>query len=116
MSLDIDIIQKSEKFQRVLDIIKNGSKKFYIFDGIIGAGKTTFITMLESNLVKGGIKAKAILEPVDIWNETGALKYFYSDIERNCYEFQTFTYITRINAIIDAIYENQDIDIYLWNY
>uniref|UniRef100_A0A6C0HMA0 Deoxynucleoside kinase domain-containing protein n=1 Tax=viral metagenome TaxID=1070528 RepID=A0A6C0HMA0_9ZZZZ len=113
MSLDLDIVTKSEKFQKVLDIIKNGKKKFYIFDGIIGAGKTTFITMLETSLKKTGIKAKAILEPVDIWNDTGALKYFYSDIEQNCYEFQTFTYITRIDSVINTIFDNQDIDIYL---
>ena len=113
MSLDIDVLQRSEKFANVLNIIKNGSKKFYIFDGIIGAGKTTFIKLLETYLNNNGTSTKAILEPVEVWNSTGALQYFYSDIPRNCYEFQTFTYITRIESIIDTIYNNPDIDVYL---
>jgi deoxyadenosine/deoxycytidine kinase len=113
MSLDINIITNTEKFETVLKILKDRTKKFYIFDGIIGAGKTTFINMLESHLKNKGIDVKAILEPVELWNQTNTLKYFYEDIPKNCYEFQTFTYITRIGSVIDEIYANQNADIYL---
>ena len=114
MSLDIDLIKNTEKFEVVLKILKEKKKKFYIFDGIIGAGKTTFINMLEKHLnLQENIKTKAILEPVELWKETNTLKYFYNDIPKNCYEFQTFTYITRVSTVIDEIYNNQTADIYL---
>jgi len=114
MSLDINMIENREKFEKVLEILKERKKKFYIFDGIIGAGKTTFITMLENHLnTVENLKTKAILEPVELWKETNTLAYFYNDIPKNCYEFQTFTYITRVSKVIDDIYNNQTVDIFL---
>lgn len=112
MSLDIDIETQSKKFLKVLEILKDKNKKKIIIDGVIGAGKTTLISLMQNNL-KSTLKIKAIFEPVDLWNKTGALQYFYKDITKNCYEFQTYTFITRINKIIDEIYENQDADIYI---
>jgi deoxyadenosine/deoxycytidine kinase len=129
MSLSIDIDYQSEKFQKVLDVLKDTTRKFIIVDGVIGAGKTTVMKLLEKNINninnivinnsdtyytnKKQIKVKAIYEPVDLWNKTGALQYFYKDIPKNCYEFQTYTFITRISSVIDEIYNCQDADIYI---
>lgn len=85
--------------------------KFIVFDGLIGAGKTTLIKKLEEGMKEKGLRVKALTEPVQVWRETGALEHFYKDIKQNCYEFQTFVYISRIKDILNNI-EN-DIDIYL---
>lgn len=119
MSLDIDIDIQSKKFQKVLEIFKDVNKKFIVIDGVIGAGKTTLIKLIQednnhnNHNHKHSLKIKAIFEPVDLWNKTGALQYFYKDIEKNCYEFQTYTFITRIGRVIDEIYDNPDADIYI---
>ena len=119
MSLDIDIDIQSKKFQKVLEIFKDVNKKFIVIDGVIGAGKTTLIKLIQednnnnNNNINHPFKIKAIYEPVDLWNKTGALQYFYKDIEKNCYEFQTYTFITRIGRVIDEICENPDADIYI---
>jgi deoxyadenosine/deoxycytidine kinase len=116
MSLDIDIDIQSQKFQKVLEIFKDVNKKFIVIDGVIGAGKTTLIKLIQEdnhNNHNHPLKIKAIFEPVDLWNKTGALQYFYKDIDKNCYEFQTYTFITRIGKVIDEIYENPDADIYI---
>lgn len=114
MSLALDISYEQNKLQIVQNILKDKNKKFIVIDGLISAGKTTLIRLIEKHLnEKGKYKVKAIFEPVDHWNSTGALKYFYLDIPKNCYEFQTFTYITRIKTVIDEIYNNQNIDIFI---
>jgi len=114
MSLDIDFTQQQAKFQKVLEIFKSPNKKFIVVDGVISAGKTTLIKLLENKInSEGKYKVKAIYEPVDLWNSTGALQHFYEDIPKNCYEFQTFTYITRIQTVINDIYNNPDADIYI---
>jgi deoxyadenosine/deoxycytidine kinase len=116
---------QSEKFQTVLNILKDINRKFIVIDGVIGAGKTTVIRLLESKLSstvtasspnhqsEKRLKVKAIYEPVDLWNRTGALKYFYEDITKNCYEFQTYTFVTRIGSVIDEIYNCPDADVYI---
>jgi len=108
MSLDINFILKNEKYEKVRSIMLDPKRKFIIIDGVIGAGKTTLISKIEKIP-----KIKAIYEPVELWNTTGALQYFYKDITKNCYEFQTYTYITRINTIIDEIYNCPDAEIYI---
>jgi len=114
MALDIEFTQQQEKFQKVLEILKSKEKKFIVVDGVISAGKTTLIKLLEKSINKQvQFKVKAIYEPVDLWNSTGALKYFYQDIPSNCYEFQTYTYITRIASVINDIYANPDADVYI---
>ena len=126
MSLDINIDIQSKKFQKVLEILKDVNKKFIVIDGVIGAGKTTLIKLIQEDNNKNHnnnnnhihnsnhpLKIKAIFEPVDLWNKTGVLQYFYSDITKNCYEFQTYTFITRISKVIDEIYDNPDADIYI---
>ena len=100
-------------FVYVIMIDTKKSSKYIFFDGIIGAGKTTLIKLLEENMKNSGYKVKAIYEPVDEWEKSGALKLFYQDIEKHCYEFQTYTFITRIERLLNEIYDEEDIDYYL---
>jgi deoxyadenosine/deoxycytidine kinase len=102
-----------EQIDIVKNIITNPNKKFIVFDGIIGAGKTTLINLLNKYYSDKGIKVHPIYEPVDIWQSTGALQYFYGDISQRCYEFQTFAVITRVKRIVEDILANPDCDIYL---
>ena len=101
-----------EKYEKFKTIIKN--KKFFTIDGIIGGGKTYLGEKLQTYFnTENKIKTLFIPEPVNVWEESGAFKRFYNDISNNCYEFQTFTYITRIQAVIDAVLNNPDVDLYI---
>lgn len=72
-------------------------------DGIIGAGKTHFISSLEEFYQKKGIKYVVVREPVDLWEgEGGILQSFYKDSKRWCYTFQTTAFIDRIVALQDG--------------
>ena len=114
LQIDLNIDFKSVKFRKVQEILADKNKKFIIVDGVIGAGKTTVISLIEKEINNyKELKVKAIYEPVKLWSDIGALQYFYKDIEKNCYEFQTFSYITRIKSVIDEIYNCQDADIYI---
>ena len=126
MSLDINRLFHKEKLDKVHKILQDPTRKIVVVDGVIGAGKTTTIREIEkrfdkineennkhdSNNIKK-LKIKAIYEPVEIWKTTGALEYFYEDIPKHAYSFQTFTYITRIASVINEIYDNPDADIYI---
>ena len=106
-------------------------------DGIIGAGKTSLVKLLGvklTNAIKmrlcstGTIKTDNVLfehatndnlniciiyEPVELWKSTGALAHFYEDKANHAYDFQSFVYITRIQAIKNAVKANPDADIYI---
>lgn len=99
---------KLKKFNKI-----HPSKKFIVIDGLIGAGKSTFIKKYVEYCKSIDIKAHPIYEPVELWKNIGALERFYSDIPQNCYEFQTFTYITRIESVIDEVVENPDAEVYI---
>lgn len=98
-----------------MDLFKSiiSSKKLIVFDGIIGAGKTTTLGLVHKHLESKNIKSHCIYEPVDLWRDIGALNEFYKDINNKCLEFQTFTYITRIKRIITEILNNPNADYYL---
>ena len=124
MSLDIYKVFHMAKLQKVHNILNDNNRVVVVVDGVIGAGKTTTIKEIEKRFEKINndnennknykkIKIKAIYEPVELWKTTGALEYFYKDIAKNAYSFQTFTYITRIASVIDEIYDNPDADIYI---
>lgn len=79
-----------------------------IFDGLIGSGKTTLINSLCNYMNSKGIKTLSVLEPVHLWKECGALEHFYKNIPQNCYEFQTFVYVTRIKDLLSKYKENKE--------
>lgn len=114
MELDIDFTTQQTKYNIVRNILTSPNKKFIVIDGVISAGKTTLIRLLEDKLNREStLKVKAIYEPVDLWNATGALQYFYDDVPNRAYEFQTYTYITRIARVINELAANPDADVYL---
>lgn len=114
LSLDFDFGIKQEQIALVQSILKNPKQKKILVDGNIGAGKTTLVKLLEAYYNEKGLKTKAILEPVDIWRESGALQYFYGDISGRSYEFQTFTFITRIKRVFEDILSCPNADIYIF--
>lgn len=92
----------------------SSTPKVIVIDGLIGSGKTTILNSLSKILNDKGIKTLAIVEPVDQWKEIGALEHFYKDIKQNCYEFQTYVYITRVKDLLENYnkYKN-DYDVFI---
>lgn len=75
----------------------------YLVEGNIGAGKSTFLHLVQKNLPELNV----VFEPVDVWQaeECGKslLQNFYSDTPRWAYTMESFTLINRI-------YENNKIN------
>lgn len=72
-----------------------------VVDGIISAGKTTYIQILTHLLTKRGWKVTVVKEPVDKWKESGLLQAFYCDLSRWGYHFQTMAFVDRVNENIE---------------
>jgi len=70
-------------------------KKYFIVEGNIGAGKSTFMRMLHNNL-----QMPVMYEPVHRWQSIGGshnvLEKFYQDSQRWAYTFQSYAFLTRI--------------------
>ena len=70
---------------------------YFVIEGNIGAGKSTFLRLLKEKL---GIDV--IYEPTDKWQrkdkEGNLLDLFYKDTQRWAYTFQSYAFITRIQA------------------
>lgn len=81
--------------------------KFVIVDGLIAAGKSTLLKVLEESFPK----SKVIYEPSKHWEETGNLERFYKalslqDAENRSaqiYRFQTYVFQTRIKEILNVL-------------
>ena len=111
-------------------------------DGLIGAGKTALCELLGAKLAEaiseiavashdeysskliehaktGDVTVEVIFEPVEIWKSSGALARFYADVKNRAYEFQSFVYTTRVEAVRDAVekyrlaHDGKDADIYI---
>lgn len=67
-----------------------------VVDGIISAGKSTYIETIATGLPSKGWRVTVVKEPVDKWNETGILKRFYKDPKRWAYHFQTKAFHDRV--------------------
>lgn len=77
-------------------IINKGNKpKYFIVEGNIGAGKSTFLKLLKDHF-----NINIIYEPLDEWQMVGdgenILEKFYQDTPRWAYTFQTYAFLTRI--------------------
>ena len=74
----------------------------FFVEGNIGSGKSTFLKNMEKYF---SVNTQFIQEPVDVWKETkdnddnNILHYFYNDMERFCYAFQSFAFISRVQQI-----------------
>ena len=90
----------------------NQNKPIICFvEGTIGAGKSTFIKQLQ----KYHLNAQFFQEPVAEWQNTkdgngkNVLSYFYEDMSKYCYMFQSYAFITRISQLDDLDLESKDI-------
>ena len=73
---------------------QNLAKPFFVVEGNIGAGKSTFL-----RLVKQEIPLQLVYEPLKEWQEVegeNLLEKFYQDIPRWTYTFHSYTFVTRV--------------------
>ncbi len=89
-------------------------------EGLIGGGKTSLIASFMAELAarRPELKVRYVPEPVKDWLEVGALQRFYASAEKEnradaVYVFQTYTYVTRVKAVLQALREAPDADILL---
>ena len=72
-------------------------QKCFIVEGNIGAGKSTFLRVLQQYL-----NVQMVFEPLEKWQNVGGtenlLEKFYVDAPRWAYTFQTYAFVTRILA------------------
>ncbi len=70
-------------------------KKSFIIEGNIGAGKSTFLRMLDRRL-----PVQIVYEPLDKWQtvtgEESLLDRFYQDTQRWAYTFQSYAFVSRV--------------------
>ena len=82
------------------------------FEGNIGAGKSTFINYLKTNMPSLlGKKIVYIAEPLQLWQNFGGvdmLKRFYSNQEKFAFEFQMLATISRLKILEDSIKINKN--------
>lgn len=73
------------------------NKRTFVIEGNIGAGKSTFLSLVEKYLL-----VDPIFEPHDQWQTVGngenLLEKFYTDTQRWAYTFQTYAFVTRVLA------------------
>lgn len=80
--------------------------KLILIEGNIASGKSTIVTALKN--LKGFGKIQCILEPLDAWqnikdsSNENILDKFYKDMQRYCYTFQSYAFLTRV-ALFDDI-------------
>lgn len=85
-----------------------------VVDGIIGAGKTSYLEVLEKDLPEHGLRVTVVREPVEKWKECGILQRFYHDPSRWAYHFQAKAFHDRIVENIKAWETHQhDTDIFI---
>ena len=81
-------------------------QKSFIIEGNIGAGKSTFLSLIEQEL-----PVQVVYEPHTKWQDVGAgdnlLEKFYSDTSRWAYTFQSYAFITRIIEQMEKAKENK---------
>ena len=71
------------------------NQKNFILEGNIGAGKSTFLSLIEKEL-----SVQIVYEPHTKWQNVGPgenlLDRFYKDTKRWAYTFQSYAFITRV--------------------
>lgn len=81
------------------------SSGYVVIEGNIGAGKSTFLSILKKQL-----DLDILYEPTHAWQNVGGhniLDAFYKDAPRWAYTFQTYAFITRIMAQQERMKEAQ---------
>jgi deoxyguanosine kinase len=87
------------------------TKPFIIFvEGNIATGKSTFLSLIAKHLKN----VQVIHEPVDKWtqlkdsNNINILDYFYKDMDKYTYSFQSFAFLSRV-MLLDEIDKSKNI-------
>jgi deoxyguanosine kinase len=74
---------------------QDSKKAFFVVEGNIGAGKSTFL-----RLIKNYLDVHIIYEPCSKWQcvagDENLLDHFYRDTPRWAYTFQTYAFVTRV--------------------
>jgi len=75
--------------------ITSQDQRNFVVEGNIGAGKSTFLKILQNHL-----SIQAVFEPHERWQHAGGaenlLEKFYVDTPRWAYTFQTYAFVTRV--------------------
>lgn len=123
LSFEKEHEMNSKTIDKGLVLYKNNIKdKKIIFsiEGNIGVGKSTFIKLLKQKLLIGteslvkqdktfNKKIDFLDEPIDEWlnikdeNNVNILDHFYKDKNRWGYTFQSITYTTRLQRLLDSL-------------
>ncbi len=81
-------------------------QKSFILEGNIGAGKSTFLSLIEQEL-----PVQVVYEPHTKWQDVGdgdnLLEKFYADTPRWAYTFQSYAFITRIIEQMEKAKRNE---------
>ena len=84
-----------------------------IVEGVIGVGKSTFLTSFCDVLTRAGRKVRVVPEMVEEWKASGILEKFYTDQARWAYHFQTLAFTDLVRAVRssweDAVRDGIDI-------
>ncbi len=82
------------------------AQKCFILEGNIGAGKSTFLKIVQERLA-----VQPVFEPCEKWQKVGGtenlLEKFYSDTARWAYTFQSYAFITRVLEQLEMAKKNQ---------
>ena len=82
---------------RAQEIQGEAHQKCLIVEGNIGAGKSTFL-----NIIQRYLQTQVVFEPHEKWQKVGGqynlLEKFYTDTPRWGYTFQSYAFITRVLA------------------
>lgn len=101
------------------ETVKTAPKVTLSIEGNIGAGKSTFLSLLkDSPLLKQILPhLKVIPEPVDLWQSLPAgkgqinlLDQFYQDPTRNSFLFQQYVFLTRYMAERDSYHNDVGVE------
>lgn len=88
--------------------------KVIVIDGNIAAGKTTWLSLIVAHLEEKGLRVCVVEEPVEEWKASGVLKNFYANPRKYAYLFQSYVFVSRIQAAIKK-YEKHgnNVDLYI---
>jgi deoxyadenosine/deoxycytidine kinase len=82
-----------------------GYPSIVVIDGVIGAGKSTWIEHIADALKILNIKTITIPEPVDEWKKTNILQDFYANKKMNAFKFQIFVLYSCVKKLNEGIDE-----------
>jgi thymidylate kinase len=93
---------------------RKGGPTVVFVDGIIGAGKSTFVVEATRLLRELGVRCVPVLEPTHVWATLGYPGKLYDNMKENAYAFQVLAVSTRRAALRNAMRENDGTaDVYL---